>query len=170
MSIFRARYAGTCSKCKKAISSGQYISWVRGKRGTTYHADCAAPDAIPEEPMRSKRDDELEELRAKIDALTSGLTPTIDAIESIAPPHARVMEVREVIPEAITVKVLDTRTGIAVGSDGVAHVVKPEYIEKPARTKPAPSVTARAMKSCRLTVASHWLEVFGAILDRKSVV
>lgn len=142
MSIFRARYAGTCSKCRKAISTGQYISWVRGKRGTTYHADCAAPDAIPEEPMRSKRDEELEELRAKIDALTSTLSP-----EEFA---SRATE--------------DMRTGIAVGSDGVAHVVKPEYIEKPARTKPAPSVTARAMKSCHLTVASHWLEVFGVIL------
>ena len=46
MSIFTARYASTCSKCGKTISPGQYISWVR-KRGTTYHASCATPDAIP---------------------------------------------------------------------------------------------------------------------------
>ena len=128
MSIFRARYSGTCSKCGKAISTGQYISWVRGKRGTTYHADCAAPDAIPEEPIRSKRDTELEELRAKIEALTSVSSPF--AVRSALDEH-----VEDIVYEAKTDKI-----------------------------EPKPAVTARAMKSCRLTVASHWLEVFGAIL------
>lgn len=79
MSIFRARYASTCNKCGKVISPGQHISWVRGKRGTTYHADCAAPDAIPEEPVRSKYDDELEELRVKIRALTDTPKPLVTA-------------------------------------------------------------------------------------------
>jgi len=100
MSIFRARYSGTCSKCGKAISTGQYISWVRGKRGTTYHADCAAPDAIPEEPIRSKRDDELEKLRAQIEALTTHERILPDDSFTLAPPHAGIMEVREVIPDA----------------------------------------------------------------------
>lgn len=47
MSIFRSRYDGTCTKCSKPIKAGQYISWVRGKRGIVYHADCTQPDATP---------------------------------------------------------------------------------------------------------------------------
>jgi len=141
MSIFRARYAGTCSKCKKAITTGQYISWVRGKRGMTYHADCAAPDAIPEEPVRSKRDDELEALRETVSRLEHSMSVTS------AVPHVDYGD--EIL---------------AVGSDGVEDIVSARYEAKTDTIKPKPSVTARAMKSCHLTVASHWLEVFDAIL------
>lgn len=138
MSVFRARYAGTCSKCGKAISAGQYISWVRGKRGTTYHADCAAPDAIPEEPVRSKRDGELAELRAKIESLTSGVLS-----KAITP--LPLIEVEDPIYDA------------DIMYDAAKDEIKPQ-------PKPKPSVKARTTKSCHLTVASHWLEVFSAIL------
>ena len=141
MSISRARYASTCNKCGKAISPGQYISWVRGKRGTTYHADCAAPDAIPEEPMRSKRDDELETLRETVSRLEHSMSVT----SAVLIPHGE-------IAAPSSTPSLDS---IAV--DDIVEAKKDTI-------KPKPSVTARAMKSSRLNTASHWLEVFGAIL------
>jgi len=161
MSIFRARYAGTCSKCKKAITTGQYISWVRGKRGMTYHADCAAPDAIPEEPVRSKRDDELEALRETVSRLEHSMSVTSAVLiphgEIAAPSSTPYLEGDF---EKFGISSTPYFDSIAVFDAAISKIVEP----KTDTIKPKPSVTARAMKSCRLTVASHWLEVFGAIL------
>ena len=152
MSIFRARYAGTCSKCKKAITAGQYISWVRGKRGTTYHADCAAPDAIPEEPVRSKRDDELEALRETVSRLEHSMSVT--SAVSIKPKEG---DFEISIAPYLDSSAVDDIAVIAV--DDIRVEAKKDTI------KPKPAVTARAKKSCHRTIASsHWLEVFGAIL------
>jgi cobaltochelatase CobS len=40
MAVFRARYRGTCEKCKGGVESGQYVSWSRRQRGIIYHAAC----------------------------------------------------------------------------------------------------------------------------------
>lgn len=42
---FAARYAGTCSKCRKPIKAGQLINWARrGVIRGVYHANCDTPD------------------------------------------------------------------------------------------------------------------------------
>jgi dynein-related subfamily AAA family protein len=48
MAVFRARYKGTCEKCKASVEPGQYVSWSRRQRGIIYHARCIGetePDA-----------------------------------------------------------------------------------------------------------------------------
>ena len=40
MAVFKARYRGTCDKCKAEVSPGQYVSWSRRARGIIYHARC----------------------------------------------------------------------------------------------------------------------------------
>lgn len=35
-----AKYAGTCSRCGKAVEIGQEITWNRKRRGVVYHMDC----------------------------------------------------------------------------------------------------------------------------------
>jgi energy-coupling factor transporter ATP-binding protein EcfA2 len=54
MSVFAARYPGTCACCKQPITAGQLIKWNRKVRGVIYHANCSdvnapKPAALPQE-------------------------------------------------------------------------------------------------------------------------
>lgn len=135
MSIFRSRYKGTCTKCRKPIKAGQYISWVRGKRGIVYHADCAHPDAtpsiIPSETTVSVRDSET----AILDLLRKALTP--EALKKILPSESPV-------------------TPVTIGGRA------PEYSECVA--KPPKSAIAADSAESTLTLNSPWFELFEAIL------
>lgn len=65
MSVFKARYAGKCSKCSQPVAVGQYITWQRGRKGVVYHANCDQPDAVPETPTAKTP---MEAIEAAVDA------------------------------------------------------------------------------------------------------
>ena len=50
MSVFAARYPGTCASCKQPITAGQLITWNRKVRGVIYHANCGDVDASKPTP------------------------------------------------------------------------------------------------------------------------
>lgn len=138
MSIFRSRYDGTCTKCGKPIKAGQYISWVRGKRGIVYHADCARPDAtpstIPSEPAAVIPRTET----AILDLLKKALTP--EALKAILPSESPVV------------------TPVVIGDAERAPKI-------PKRAEDSRSESAIAAETeSMLTLNSPWYELFEAIL------
>lgn len=56
---FRARFAGTCAKCQRAVNVGDEIKWNRAQRGVVWHSACAGPATTrpePPTPPRIERD------------------------------------------------------------------------------------------------------------------
>jgi len=60
MAVFKARYKGTCKKCARGVTPGEYVSWSRRERGVIYHAQCIG-ESVPgdggqPEPMPGQPD------------------------------------------------------------------------------------------------------------------
>lgn len=117
---YRARYAGTCRRCGKAINVGDYISWSRGRNKAVYHTDCEIepkPSPMPtdwgepnqytqptEKPITVDTEDtDMPEPKHEVPAVEEALQILLKALKPAAPTLDK-SEVRKIVEEIVSEK------------------------------------------------------------------